>query len=346
MTLRSPLLHFLLLGGLLFAGQRLFFPGDAAPVEPIVVSAARLERMRADAVREDGRAPTPRELRGLVESWMREELLYREALRRGLDRDDLVIRRRLTDEMRLLAGDPGLDAAELYRKAQELGLGKSDVIVRRRLIRKMTLMAVAEGGPIRPTEDEMRGYLERQPERFLEPPRLRLSHVFFARDLRTHPEADARELLAVLRREATPPEEAVALGDSFLLGHHLPPRTPSQLERSLGPSFAAAVTALPPGRWSEPVESSYGVHLVWVHEAAPARWKALEDVRAQVLQGLAGEERERRVARFVESLRLRYPVEIDPAYVEELQEPMPPDSKLSEKTENGVTSPAMTPSGW
>lgn len=343
---QRPAVHFLVLGGLLFAGDRLLFPGEAAPVEPIVVSAARLQQMRAEAVRQDGREPTPRELQGIVEAWVREELLYREALRRGLDRDDLVIRRRLTDAMRLLAEDPRLDEAELYRQALDLGLGKSDVIVRRRLIRKMTLLAAAEEGPVRPSEDEMRRYLERHPDRFQEPPRLRLSHVFFARDRRAHPEEDARELLAVLRRDATPPEEAVARGDSFLLGHHLPPRTPSQLERNLGPSFAAAVTALPPGEWSEPIESSYGVHLVWIHETVPARWKALRDVRGQVLQGIAGEERDARVALFVEGLRLRYPVRFESAaYVEELQEPMSPDSKPSENTENGVTLPGMTPSG-
>lgn len=105
----EPLLHFLVLGALLFGAYGLR-GSDAAPGRgTIVVSAAQIESLAAAFERTWGRPPGPREREGLVAEHVREEVFYREALALGLDRDDAIVRRRLRQKLEFLA--EGLAAA-------------------------------------------------------------------------------------------------------------------------------------------------------------------------------------------------------------------------------------------
>lgn len=100
--LREPVVHFLLVGALLFLAHRLV----AGDPRVIVVGAglqADLERQFRDLT---GRAPTEAELKAAVEKWKHDEVLYREALREGLDRQDATVRTLLADKLRARAARP------------------------------------------------------------------------------------------------------------------------------------------------------------------------------------------------------------------------------------------------
>lgn len=101
--LKEPLVHFLLGGALLFA----FFAWQGSPADPasrvITVDSQALAGIASSAEQQMGRAPTDSELDALIERYVREEILYREALRLGLDQDDAVVRRRLAQKMDLIA---------------------------------------------------------------------------------------------------------------------------------------------------------------------------------------------------------------------------------------------------
>ncbi len=141
--LREPLVHFLLLGSLLFGVWAAL--GPEPPIERrIVVDNADVARMVSVWQRQWRRPPTARELEGLIESHIREEILYREALSLGLDRDDSIVRRRLNQKMEFLAED---------------------------------LATQSE-----PTTAELQAFLESHPERFRTPPRISLEHLFFSND--------------------------------------------------------------------------------------------------------------------------------------------------------------------
>jgi hypothetical protein len=101
--LREPLVHFLVLGGLLFAASG-FVGGGGAGVsdKKIVVTAADIGRLSQQFLRTWNRPPSAEELQTQVEEYVREEVLYRTALALGLDKDDLVIRRRLRQKMDFL----------------------------------------------------------------------------------------------------------------------------------------------------------------------------------------------------------------------------------------------------
>jgi len=97
--LREPLLHFLILGALLFGLYGWLRGGAQATPAEIVVSRGQLQSLQAQFQRTRQRAPTPEELQGMVEGWVREEIFYREGVAMGLDRDDPVVRRRVAQKL-------------------------------------------------------------------------------------------------------------------------------------------------------------------------------------------------------------------------------------------------------
>lgn len=100
-VLREPLCLFLLLGGLIFVVDA--WLNDPQAEGRIEVRHSDLERLRAVAVKQWGREPDAAQLRHLVEEYIREEVLYREALASGLEQDDVIVRRRLAQKMEFLA---------------------------------------------------------------------------------------------------------------------------------------------------------------------------------------------------------------------------------------------------
>jgi hypothetical protein len=110
-----------------------------------------------------------------------------------------------------------------------------------------------------------------------------LSHVFLSRDTRMdNLPADSLALAEKLRSEDIPPEQANEWGDPFLLSHHIPLSSESSIGRQYGPQFAARALELPVGSWSDPIPSSYGSHIVWVHERSPSELPALGEIRKRV----------------------------------------------------------------
>jgi len=100
--IREPLIHFFVIGAALFL---IYDAVDAPPDDPaeVVVSEERIAAIKARFERTWRRPPTAPELDGLIDNWLREELLYREGLALGLDRDDPVIRRRIAQKMGFVA---------------------------------------------------------------------------------------------------------------------------------------------------------------------------------------------------------------------------------------------------
>ncbi len=102
--LREPLVHFFVLGAGIFLLFALVGESDD-PLDEIVVSSGQVDRLVETWQRTWQRPPTSAELEGLIEDYIREEILYREAIAMGLDQDDTIIRRRLRQKMEFLPQD-------------------------------------------------------------------------------------------------------------------------------------------------------------------------------------------------------------------------------------------------
>ena len=270
---RTPALHFLLAGALLFAMR----------------SVAEQHRQAAA----DGATLGD------------DELLYREALALGVDRRDPAVRERLVR----LGGFVGEERDE--RQAQEeearrLGLERSDLVVHRHLAEMMRLAAGRLDAADYPTEGELAGYLAAHADAFRAPARVRFTQVYLARDRHgTMLDADAARLLDELEREHVPPAAAAARGDASLIGANVGPIAAADLDRQHGPGFSASLAGASVGSWFGPVRSSYGLHLIWIQERTDAAMPSPDSVRTQVLHHMLRERSADRARQRIAALRTR-----------------------------------------
>ncbi len=156
---REPLLHFLLVGAALYGVHR--WTASEAVDPPIVIDEAFVAGLERQHVQRTGQPPEDdAALEGLIDEHVREEVLLREALRLGLERDD--------------------------------------PIVRRRLVQKMELMLGAAAEPDDPSDEALRAHLEAHPERFARAARLGFSQVFFSNERRDDATLDAAAARATI----------------------------------------------------------------------------------------------------------------------------------------------------
>ncbi len=244
-------------------------PLAAAP-ERIHVEAARIEQLALGFVRTWQRPPTQEELAGLVDEFVREEILYREALALGLDRDDTIVRRRMRQKLEFLSED---------------------------------VAPVAD-----PDDAALARHLAEHADAYRIEPQVALRQVFVSRDRRGDAAlGDAQALLARLSADPA----ADALGDASLLPASLPLAPLGEVARVFGAVFAEEVVKLPSGRWSGPVESGFGLHLVFVETREEGRPAALDEVRAAVRNDWLSARRAEANEAFYRNLRERYEVTID-----------------------------------
>lgn len=268
---REPLLHFLLLGAVLFwLADALGDPAGGRPYR-IVLTAGDVEQLATGFERTWQRPPNEDELAGLLEDRVREEVFYREALALGLDRDDTIVRRRMRQKMEFLSED----------------------------------LASVE-----PSDAELQGWLDAHREAFRLEPRLSFHQVYLSRDRRgERVRADADRLLAELRGAEGRPDPA-KLGDPLPLPSDSDDVSVSEVSRLFGDAFSESLLALATGRWEGPVESAYGLHLVFVRERRPGRDPSLLEVREAVAREWLADRRRQAREDSYRSLRERYEVEI------------------------------------
>jgi len=270
--LREPLLHFLLLGALLFV-LFAWLGGDTGPMSSrITVSQAQVQQLATAFTKIWQRPPTEEELKGLVDDYVREEIAYREAVAMGLDRDDTIIRRRMRQKLEFLVED------------------------------------AASAMP--PTESELQAYLDAHPDSFRFEPQVAFRQVYVDPSRDGDSANRALALLAQLR-EAGPGAALDGLGDSIMLDPELPLLRQDEVARLFGTEFAERVVTLPPGRWEGPVQSGYGLHLVMVRELVSGREAALDEVRRDVERELLGERRREQLAAMYDELLDKYSVTIE-----------------------------------
>jgi len=166
--LGEPMLHFLLIGIALFAAYQWVAPADSAG-HRIVITEGVVDDLVTQHVAAKGREPSASELNHLIEMYVRDEILYREGVRLGLDRDDIVVKRRVRQKIEVFAEEDASTRA--------------------------------------PTEADLSAYLTANQARFVQPAILTFEQVFLGESTAgpgvVHAVAIAREAL----RNGTDPEE-------------------------------------------------------------------------------------------------------------------------------------------
>jgi hypothetical protein len=270
--LKEPLFQFLVLGAALFGLFHLAGNRKADAPEKIVVSSARIDNLADGFARTWRRPPGKEELQGLVDDYIRDEVFYREGRAAGLDRDDVIIRRRVRQKMEFFAEDAS--------------------------------------GP-EPSEADLAAYLQSNPERFKAEDRLTFRHVFLSATRRGAAiDRDSQQVSNTLVLAAAT-ADAAAIGDPFLLGEEFHAVSLTELGGIFGDVFAKRVSVIEQGRWQGPIPSSFGQHFVYVSERIPGGVPPLDAIRDAVRREWSNARRLEAEQKLYRSLRERYEIVVE-----------------------------------
>lgn len=204
--------------------------------------------------------------------------------------------------------EPTIRDEVLYREALALKLDQNDDEVRRRLVDKMNYLTQDTADPAPSSDAELRGFYDRSPARFEIPELATFDQVFFSPAGRGESvEADANAGIAALR-SGRPPEE---VGDHTPLRSSYENAPRDQVQVLFGTAIAEAVFTLPPGDWTGPFKSDFGLHAVRLRVRSASRQPSFDEVRAQVAAELAAERRRERNEAEYRRMRAHYDVVIE-----------------------------------
>ena len=302
--LRKPWLHFLLLGLMLFVvGQRLF------PEPKPVLGPPNPERLSAMVENYTRFAPdgvSPALFERFVDTELRDELLFREALNRDLQYRDAAVEQRIIRNMRFLDTDTAASDRELIEQGYALRLHLTDEVIRRRLVQIMERLIVATRPNPVPSGEAVAARYQQELDSWREPARYTFSHVF----LSTERAAEMPSLMAQINAENLSPDAARLIGAPFLSGYAFRRQSPEQMTRVFGAEFAEQVSAteVDAGSWIGPVSSVFGQHYVYIEAFEPSRTLELDEVSVRIERDLVREGEEQAVVDWVGEAMASYEV--------------------------------------
>lgn len=270
--LKEPFFHFLLIG----AGIFLLYTVTANEPENeetrIEVSSARADRMVTLWEKRWNRPPTEEEFNGLTEQYVNEEVLYREALAMGIEKDDPVVRRRLAQKVRFISND---------------------------------IVTIET-----PPDTVLQTYLDTHASKYQLAGKVTFKHIYFNPAKHGADMEDEAKALLVELRENNNSIDMQSVGDSFLHGTAFSELKKFELKRLFGKAFAKALLEQKTGEWQGPLTSSYGLHIVYIDAKIASKTATLEMAKQSVLEDWMSDERKKVNAAFVQNLRKRYNVQI------------------------------------
>ena len=273
---KEPLVHFILAGFVLFLLFEFTGKKEGVDEKNIHVTAAQIDLMLNHWVRQLGRPPSQEELQGLIDDHIREEILMQEAYAMGLDKDDIIIRRRLAQKMEFISGD---------------------------------MLTVAE-----PTEEEIESFYNENKETYKEPGMVSFLQIFFNVDKRT-PEEAKRMALNVKKELEERENEAVDItqfGDPTMIRPEFRKLSADLIVREFGESeISEMLLEIPVNQWVGPVTSNFGLHLVYLTERQSDYIPELKEVAYKIKNEMIDERKKELDQKFMAELRKRYIVKVD-----------------------------------
>ena len=256
---RQPLLHFLLIGLGFFLLFQLFGSNDESDSRIIVVDKEELmtylqfrsKSFNPDVVEERMASLTKEEMDRLIDDYVREEVLYREAKAMGLDKEDYIIKRRM------------------IQKVEYISQGAAEVVTEL-------------------TEKQIRDYYEINKANYYIQPYATFTHLFFDAEQRGFQVAKAKAEAekVYLNKNKTTSNEAPGRGDRFHFLKDYVERDPDFVTSHFGPSMAEAIFESTPSDkvWAGPFKSEYGYHLVLLTKKVSGRSPDLSEVIGRVTE--------------------------------------------------------------
>jgi len=271
---KEPLVVFVVLAGAIFALFQQLSTNYQPDNAEIVITDGHLRALETGFEKVWQRSPTEDELEGLVNNYIREEILYREALAMGLDKDDGIVRRRLRQKIEFISED----LASLNQ----------------------------------PEEQDLQDYLESHQEVYRQDNRYTFQQIYFNTSKRgATAQADAVSVLQTLHEREDDTHEIESLGDPLMIQQHFLNDTENAIERALGSQFTQSLDKLLIGRWSGPIKSGFGLHLVYIDKRFEGALPEVDELRDVLIRDWASEQRKKANEALYDTLRKRYKVTLE-----------------------------------
>ena len=242
--LREPVVQFLLIGSSLFVLYAALKPSQQPITSEIVITDDQASGMVSQFARTWQRAPSTQELQALIDDEVRTEVYVREAMKLGLDQNDTIIRRRLRQKMEFL------NERQFPSKS--------------------------------PDESELEAYFTANSRQYRTDAEVSFRHVFFDPERRGDSLADDAQAALLQLNNQGLETDLSDLGDPIDLADDWTDLRRKDLVALFGSTFTESLLDQPLGRWSGPIESAYGRHLVRVESVSEGTIPELDDVRTEV----------------------------------------------------------------
>ncbi len=273
--LREPLVQFLFLGGLIYFAYALFSPETEEDTSRnIVVNKSKVEWMQGSWKKRWNRLPTQEELDGVIEQYVKEVILYNEAIKMGLDKDDGVIRRRLAQKVEFLAKD-----LVVYTP---------------------------------PTEQDLKKYYDEHQDKYTPEAMYTFTQLYFNPDKRGNETLnDANKAKEILNKERSIVQDYTRFGDNLMVGSYFEANRELHIRKNFGTNFTQELVKLAPGKWHGTILSGYGVHLVYIKEIVTPPVTPFSEVKDLVLQAWTRERQETLNEEFYAALKEAYTIVVE-----------------------------------
>lgn len=268
--LKEPLFHFLVVGAGLFLLYAMTANEPKNEETRIEINTVRADRMVTLWEKRWNRPPTQEEFNGLTAQYINEEVLYREALAMGLDSDDPVVRRRMAQKVKFIS---------------------NDIII-----------------IDTPSDAVLQSYLDVHASRYQLSGKVTFQHIYFNPAKHdANMEEEAKVLLVKLLQDNNG-IDMQSVGDSFLHGTAFKALKVFEINRLLGKDFTKKLFEQPVGKWTGPLVSGYGLHLVYIDSKTASKTASLEVAKQSVLEDWTTDERKKVNDTFISNLLKQYDV--------------------------------------
>lgn len=273
--LREPLVQFFFLGGLIYFAYALLSPETEEDTSrSIVVNKSKVEWMQGSWEKRWNRLPTQEELDGVIEQYVKETILYNEAIKMGLDKDDGVIRRRLAQKVEFLAKD-----LVVYNP---------------------------------PSEEDLKKYYDGHQDKYTPDATYTFMQIYFNPDKRENTTLDdANKAKEILNKERSNTQDLTRFGDNFMVDSYFEANSELQIRKNFGTGFTQSLLKLEPGKWHGTILSGYGVHLVYLKEIVTPPATPFSQIKDVVTQDWTSERRKNLNEEFYAALKETYDIVVE-----------------------------------
>lgn len=271
--LKEPVIYFFVLGFVVFGlhstlnRERRVKNEDPFTVE---VTSSDIGWIKSSWEARMKRQPMQVELQGLIDRYIRDEILFREAM--AMDLDD------------------------------------RDLIIQRRLVQKLTFVFEDLAESVEPTDDELKKYLRENQDRYRIPEMISFTQVYFSPEKRKDITKEAEKLLVRLKSEQSAPEEAVSLGDTIMIDTTFRKKSPNEVARALGKDFADALFSASEMGWQDPIASTFGLHLIYIEERIASKMPEFDSLRKDIKNDFMYERKKQVIDTAYNAVKSRYTI--------------------------------------